>query len=490
MTLSSHTGRGVAWMASGETARQVTHLVAGIVLARLLTPADYGLIAMALFVVGFMQAIARCGLTNALISRQEVTDDDWSSVYWIEVGLGLAVWVMAWILAPVAGSLYRDERVIQVVRVAGSAGFLASLGTTQEAWLRKRMQFRMIAQMEWAGILAGAVTAVAMALAGWAVWSLVAQMLVGSAVTALALCMTCPWRPALRIRFSALGWAVRFGIGLQGFGIVNFLNRRLDDALIGRYVGPDGLGQYTRAYQLMLYPTQTIAGHVVGRVVFPALAAIGDDLPRFRAAYLRAVSAIATVTFPAMLGLLVTAAEVIPLLYGPQWVAAVPLLQVLCIVGLIQSIQTTTGWIYLARARTGLFFIWGVAEAVVIYSSFLVGIQWGVMGVAVAYAAANGLLLVPNLAVPFRLIHLPIRDLLRSVIGVLVGSGIMAAIVAAVRAVMLAREAGPGLVLAASVTSGILIYLAWLWLTEAWAAREARLVWSRFVGLHRSGVLK
>jgi len=86
MTLSSHTGRGVAWMAGGETARQITHLVAGIVLARLLTPADYGLIAMALFVVGFMQAIARCGLTNALISRQEVTDDDWSSVYWAEVG--------------------------------------------------------------------------------------------------------------------------------------------------------------------------------------------------------------------------------------------------------------------------------------------------------------------------------------------------------------------------------------------------------------------
>jgi PST family polysaccharide transporter len=490
MTLSGLAERGVAWMAGGETARQVTHLVAGVILARLLTPADYGLIAMALFVVGFIQAIGRCGLTNALISREGVTEDDWSSVYWVEVCLGLAVWIAVWILAPVAGSLYRDERVIPVVRVAGSVGFLGALGTTQEAWLRKQMQFRMVAQMEWAGVIAGGVTAVAMAMSGWAVWSLVVQVLVGSAVTALGLYASCPWRPAFRVRFASLGWAVRYGVGLQGFGIVNYLNRRLDDALIGRYVGPEGLGQYSRAYQLMLYPTQTIAGAIVGRVVFPALAAIGDDLSRFRAAYLRAVTAIATVTFPAMLGLLVTAPEVVPLLYGPQWVPSIPLLQVLCVVGLIQSIETTTGWIFLARARTGLFFAWGVAEAVVIYTSFIVGIQWGVMGVAVAYAIANGLLLVPCLAVPFRLIRLPMRDLLRSVIGVLAGSGFMAALAAAVRAIMVAHGAGPALVLAASVISGILTYLAWLWLTNAGAAREARLAWSRFAELRRSGALK
>jgi len=489
MTLSHRVRQGVVWLASGEIARQATQLAIGIVMARLLPPADFGLVAMAMFFVGMVQVLARCGFTEALIQKEEVSSDDWSSVYWVGILLGLVVGVTTWLVAPFAAAFYRDERIIPIVRFVGWAGLLESFCATQRAWLAKRIQFQTIAAAEWFGVLLGGLVAVAMASTGWGLWSLVANTLIGPVLTGLLLHVQCPWRPGLIVRASTLRWASRFGLGFQGFGILNYLNRHLDDALIGRYVGPVGLGYYTRAYQLMLYPVQNVA-LVLGRVVFPALAEIGNDLPRFRAAYLRAVSTIAAVTFPLMLGLIVTAPEFIFVIYGAQWMPVVPILRVLCVVGLVQSVETTAGWIYLARARTDLFFGWGVAAGLIVYISFLIGIQWGVMGVTLAYAVANAVLLVPCLAIPFRLIHLPIRDLLRSVIGVLVGSGIMAAIVAAVRAVMLAREAGPGLVLAASVTSGILIYLAWLWLTDAWAAREARLVWSRFVGLHRSGALK
>ena len=125
----------------------------------------------------------------------------------------------------------------------------------------------LIALVEWLGFLAGAILAIAMAWSGWGVWSLVANGLISAAVRSFLFHVRCVWRPSFRFRLSTLRWAVKFGLGLQAFGILNYFNRRLDDVLIGRYVGSVGLGYYSRAYELMLYPVQNIAG-VVGRVTF------------------------------------------------------------------------------------------------------------------------------------------------------------------------------------------------------------------------------
>src|SRR5262249_39285181 len=155
------------------------------------------------------------------------------------------------------------------------------------------------------------------------------------------------------------------------------------------------------------------------------------------AAYLRAVSCIAAVAFPTMLGLLVTAPEAIDVIYGRQWAPLVPILQILCVVGVLQAVGTTTGTIFMARARPGLVCGWGLAAAALIYPSFFIGVRWGVMGVAVAYAVANVLLIGPELVISFRLIDLSISDLVKSLRGVLVGSVLMAVLVAAVRQALL-----------------------------------------------------
>lgn len=464
-------------MASGEVARQATQFAVSVVLARLVAPVDFGLLAMALFVTGLVETVAAFGSTEALVQKPDASPDDWSSVYWLGLLLSLAVALIVVALGPVAAAFYRDRRVIPILSVLAWVGFLRAVGATQSAWLAKQMRFRTIAQAEWIGVVAGGAVGLTMAWTGWGVWSLVANSLVGLGVTSVLLHVACPWRPRPVVRALSLRATLRFGLGMQGFGIVNYFNRRLDDALIGRYVGPTGLGYYSRAYALMLYPVQNIAGGV-GRVMFPALAEIGGDLPRFRAAYLRAVSAIATVTFPAMLGLLVTAPEVIGILYGPRWMPTVTILQVLCVVGMLQSISTTVGWIYLARARTDLMLWWGTGAAVVICSSFFVGVRWGVMGVTVAYALAYALLLVPSLLIPYRLIQLPLSDLLRSVGGTLAGAVVMACLVALVREVLVRSQVGQTLTLAASVASGVAIYSAWLWLIDSRAIAEVRLAWA------------
>jgi PST family polysaccharide transporter len=254
---------------------------------------------------------------------------------------------------------------------------------------------------------------------------------------------------------------LRFGMSLQGQVAINYISRRLDDAIVGRYAGASALGQYSRAYQLMLYPVQNIAG-VMGRVMFPALAEIGTDLPRFRSAYLRAISGIALVAFPAMLGLLVTAQEVVPVVYGRQWQPAVPILQVLCFVGLIQSIATTVGWIYMARGATGLMFKWAAFATTVVCCAFLIGIRWGALGVAISYALAMAVLVIPGFAVPFRLISLPVRSLLGATRSAIVGATLMATAVCAIRFALERAGYGPTAILVVCVMSGTLVYLVWL----------------------------
>jgi len=487
MTLAVRVARGVVWMAGGELARQATQFAVVVILARLVAPVDFGLLAMATFMTGLLETFAAFGATEALVQKAGAGSDDWSSVYWLGLLLSLTVALIAMSLGPLAANFYGDHRVVPILGVIAWAGFLRAFGATQSAWLAKHMHFRIIAQAEWTGVVVGGAVALAMAWTDWGVWSLVANSLVGLGVTSVLLHVACPWRPGLVVRGSSLRATVRFGLGIQGFGIVNYFARRLDDALIGRYVGPTGLGYYSRAYQLMLYPVQNVAG-VVGRVIFPALAEIGDDLARFRAAYLRTVSAIAAVTFPAMLGLLVTAPEVISVLYGRHWMPAVPIHQVLCVIGMLHSVATTVGWIYLARERTDLMLWWGTGASVVICSGFLVGVQWGVMGVTVAYAISSALLLLPGLAIAYRLIQLPLSDLLRSVRGTLVGALVMSGVVALARDALIKGEVGQTLTLAGSVATGIVTYLTWLWLTDSRAIEEVRLAWAQFAQVRREEV--
>jgi len=465
-------------MASGEIARQITLFLVSVALARLLTPQDYGLIAMAMFVVAFVGIFARTGMAEALVQRPDVSVQAWSSVYWLGVAIGCLLSLLVWLLAPVASWFFRDDRVVPLLRALGCLPLVAATGATQRAWLTKHLRFRVIAQIEWCGVFVGGVAGLSLAAIGWGVWSLVWANLLAAAAPAVLFYVCCPWRPTWHLQGFEVRRALRFGVGLQGFAIVNFFNRRLDDALIGRYLGPLALGYYERAYGLMLYPIQSVAGVVCG-VMFPALSEIGDDLPRFRVAYLRAVSYIATVAFPTMLGLLVTAPEAIDVVYGRQWTPLVPILQVLCMVGVLQSVGATTGNIFMARARTGLMFVWGVVAAAVIYPSFFIGVHWGVMGVAVAYAVANVVLIVPELAIAFRLIGLPISDLVRSLRGVLLGSVLMAGLVALIRHALLTAHVEGHVVLALSVATGVVTYAAWLWLTNAEAMHEVRALGSR-----------
>ena len=216
------------------------------------------------------------------------------------------------------------------------------------------------------------------------------------------------WVPHFSFGLRHMKGFLGFGANLTAFNFVNYFARNTDNLLIGRFLGATPLGFYNLAYNLLLFPLNNIST-TIGSVMFPALSIIQHDKQMVRDAYVTGNRYVAVVSFPLMAWLIVAAPQAIIVVFGPKWVSAIVLVQILALTGLIQSVTANTGWIFLSQGRTDIMFKWGIVCTIVVLISFVVGLRRGVEGVALAYTIANFALLYPGLAIPFRLIDLKKR---------------------------------------------------------------------------------
>lgn len=410
--LRQRTLSALGWSGGAQLVNQAARFAIAIILARLLTPEEFGLVGMVYIFTGFAALFGDMGLGAALIQRPQVDSHHLNAVFWLNVMAGGILTAIFLLGAPLVASFYDEPVLAAITKVVAFQFLLTPLSIVQAAQLKRRMDFRALAFVETgAAVLSGGI-GIGMALGGFGVWSLVAQSLAATAVAVAWVWRLSPWRPRLSFRWTHLKDLLGFGTNLLGFNVFNYWVRSADDLLIGRVVGAGALGVYTRAYALMLLPLTQISA-VIGRVMFPALSSIQREQSRVKSIYLRAIRSIALITFPMMVGLLVVADEFVLALLGPQWAAVIPILRLFSLVGLVQSIGTTVGWIYQSQGRTDLMFRWGMAVGVVLLGSFAVGIRWGAMGVATAYTVASVLVLpYPLFAIPARLIDLSVREIL------------------------------------------------------------------------------
>lgn len=261
--------------------------------------------------------------------------------------------------------------------------------------------------------------AITLALIGFGVWSLAWQMIVSTTIGVIITWRVTDWRPRLQFDKRAVKELLGFSSNLLGFNVFNYWVRNMDNLLIGKFIGSGALGIYSRAYTLMLMPVSQISG-TVGRVMFPALSKTQDDIVLTKRIYLKAIDAIALITFPMMMGLLVVADLFILALLGPKWEPVIPILQIFALVGLSQSIKTTVGWIYVSQGRTDWQFKWGMVAGSLLILSIAIGIIIGsIMSVAICYAIMSGVILTyPSIAIPGKLINMTFSEVLRTVSGV------------------------------------------------------------------------
>lgn len=394
--LGGRTVRGGAVTIVSQGIKFVLGIAATIVLARLLTPQDYGLIGMVVVVTGFVAMFKDLGLSNATIQREEINAEQISTLFWVNVALSIAIMLLTAALAPAVAWFYGDTRLTSITIVYATGFLFGGLAVQHEALLRRQMRFTALAARDMISLIAGIITALILGWYGAGYWALVANQLVTGFTNTFAVWVLCRWRPGLPVRSSGVRSMLAFGTNLTGFSIVNYFARNLDNMLIGKFWGSEQLGLYAKAYQLLLLPIDQI-NTPVAAVAVPALSRLKESPERYRQAYLRIIEKIAMLTMPGMALLIATSDWVVLTVLGPQWSGAARIFTLLGIVGLVQPIANTTGWLFISQGRTHHMFQWGLIGSTIIIVGIIIGLPWGAVGVAASYSAITLFVATPLL---------------------------------------------------------------------------------------------
>lgn len=389
--------------------KQILEFGISVILARLLTPQDFGLVGMVFVFTGFISLFSELGFGAALIQRKDVYEQHLSSVFWLNIAAGFLIMIFLAVGAPLIGVFYNEPRLVPLTRLLSLNFLIGAFKTVHTAIITRSMNFKLLALLETTTVLIAGILAVVLALSGFGVWSLAWQLLCLTTLQVIVIWIFTDWRPQLQFHKSAIQELWKFSSNLVGFRIINYWVRNADNLLVGKFVGSAGLGIYTRSYSTMLMPLTQVTW-VLSRVMFPALSKIQDDIPQVKQVYFLANRAIALVTMPMVCGLLVVTKSFVLTLYGPKWESAIPIIQILCLIAISQPIGSTVGWIYGALGRTDIQFRWAVIRGSTAIIAFIIGVQWGIMGVAIAYVVRGYLVHYHSIVIPGRLIGVSFKE--------------------------------------------------------------------------------
>jgi PST family polysaccharide transporter len=456
--LKRNVSSGLLWSGIGRVVQQAIQFGLTVILSRLLSPADYGLMAMVMVFTGFAGMLADVGFNSALVQKAEVTEKHINSVFWLSAVTGLFLAGVTCVIAPWLAVFFKSPALIPIFRVISVNFILSGLAGVPYAMLQRNMQFRTIAKIGTVSIFMSGIVGVVFALSGAGTWSLVVQSVVCAILVVVMRWWACPWRPRLECSFSALKDLFGFSGNLYAFTFVNYWARNADNLVVGKYFGASALGAYSRAYGLMLLPVTQIQS-VVYQVMLPALSSIQHDKERVKRIFLRAVGVITLLTFPMMLGLCVVASPFVLAVYGAKWNGVTPILQILAIVGLMQSLTSATGLLLMSQGRTDVLFRWWSLFSALVIVSFGVGVMLGsVWALAICYAVANVFYFYPALIISGRVVDLSASEILASVAGPFFTSLGMAGVVYCV-ALLLPITWPIWLMLTVLVTVGAVVYV-------------------------------
>lgn len=410
---------GISLTSGVQVFKQTLQFVISIILSRLLTPHDFGLVGMITVFTGFISLFNELGFGVALIQKEKVTEQHYSSIFWLNLLSGLSLTGVTIIVAPFVAKFYDEPQLASLMRLIATSFFISSMGIVQNAILIRTLQFRLLSIVEIVKIVFAGAFAVLLAIAGYGFWSLAWQFLTMSIISTLGLWWATNWHPQLSFSWIAVKDLVRFSINLLGFNTLQYWVRNGDNLLIGKYMGSEGLGIYFRAYNLMLFPLNQITS-VLGVVMLPTLSRMQNDKRLTKLIYLRMVGAIAFFLFPLMMGMFVAGEHLIMVFYGSQWGAVIPLLRIFSLLGLVQSLSVTVGLIYQSQGRTDWLFRWGLVTGILLIGSIIIGVYLGtIQAVAIAYAFTSGIILLyPSFAIPGRLIDMTFWDVITTIKGV------------------------------------------------------------------------
>lgn len=376
-SLKLKTVSGLIWSFVDTMAGQGISLIVGIILARLLSPREFGLIGMITVFIAVSESFINSGFSSALIRKKDCTDTDYSTVFYFNLVTGAIFYLLLFISAPAISGFFNEPELKAVLQVMGIVLIIDSFTIIQRTILTKRIDFKLQAKISVIASTVSGIVAIIMAFSGFGVWALVAQRVINQGLNSLFLWIWNRWKPLLVFSIKTFKELFGFGSKLLLSGLIDTIYRNVYYLIIGKFFSAQELGFYSRADGFKNLPSQNL-NTIVSRVTYPVLSSIQDDIPRLRDNYQKLIRTIMFITFILMLGMAAVAEPMIHTLIGAKWEPAIIYLQMLCFVGMMYPLQALNLNMLQVQGRSDLFLKLEVIKKIIGIPIIVIGIFFGI----------------------------------------------------------------------------------------------------------------
>jgi len=459
--LTRKTIKGILWSAISFVAGKGLAFLSTVILARLLAPDDFGLMALGLMAVSYLDTFGGLGVGNVIIYRQDNLEKNSNVAFTLSMLVNSLLALTGFLVAPWVAIFFKDPRLTDILRALSLTLVISGLGSIHQARLDRDLQFKRSFIPETGKTLAKALVSIGLALSGYGVWSLVWGQLAATLSASSLYWIILRWRPRL-------DFDIKFALKQLGYSghillveIMGIVQSNLDYLIIGWRFNTTLLGYYTIAYRvpelIIIYACSTVS-----KALFPAFSKLQDDFETLQQGYLNTLRFVSLYTVPVGIGIALVTSEFVSVAYGDHWLPAIPVMQILSLYAIMYSLAYNAGDIYKATGRPDILVKVSVVELLIAMPLLWIGSNYGILYVAVAHLVANTILALIKLIVVARLVHFRFSDILRALQPSFTGSTIMFLAVSGLR--LLLVDFSPMLRLLTLALSGGLVYAAALWL--------------------------
>ncbi len=460
MGLKEKTLKGFMWSAIQSGGTRIISFVVFLILARLIGPESFGLIALAAVFTAFVSVFVEQSFAEVIVQRHELKSEHLDAAFWLSICAAIVLTLLAVLGATYAADFYDQPRLELVLQVLSVSIIFAALSGVQQAILRRNFRFKSLAVRSLLAALISGIVGVAMAWQGYGVWSLVGQQLAFSFVGMLVLWVASSWRPRLSFSFICAKDMLGFVSNMIGFRLVAFFNQKIPDLFIGYFLGAISLGYYTIGRRLIDIIMQLVT-NTVGQVMLPTFSKLQKNPEQFRKAFYKTTQLVSMVSFPVFVSMVILANELVPFLFGDKWQQSVPIVQVLAFLGINGCVMYFTGTVMVAMGKPGLLLIISLLDVVIKLVIFVMLAKSGIVEILTAMVIGIYAMIPVKLAFVHHVIRIDWRTYIAQIFPAILGSLALVGVLILMKSIFPVKE---GMFLITCAVAGILSYMLTIFL--------------------------
>lgn len=457
-SLKIETSFGLLWTGISQFSTQFFQFIVIVILARLLLPEDFGTVGLAVIFTGFINTINELGMSAAIIQRKNLNETHLSTSFWSSLGMGLILCILTILASPFVAAFFQKDLLKPILLVSSVGFIIGSLRVVHKATLEKSINFKKITIVDIISSFVSGLVSIVLAIYGQGVWSLIFGTLSGNLTSTILYWNINKWRPSFIFSRTHFKELFSFGGYTMFSRLFNFFAFNMDSIVIGKLLGTVLLGYYSIAYQLVTFPFQRVS-IIVMRVTFPAFSKIQGNNEILRKAYLEVVKYTSLITFPMLAGMFAVAPEFVTVLYGEKWAPMIIPTQILCLAGAFRSIGAIVGPMQYAKGRADIQFIWQLFAAIVFPLAVLIGVKYGIVGVAGAISITMFFTLLLSQYITNKLIDLDMYSWLKALFPATINSLFLIISVEILKKAISIYNVPQIYVLLASIFFGLVVYI-------------------------------